>query len=352
MRDPLAMARAAPGHPGRIDSATTPPVGGSSIARRAGHGCDGSSPNGHAAPLPAAAKALHPLPAERWFITKRATKRWSAATALIVGASIALHATIAALVLVTARGAPISPPQQEIAVEIVQDDKKPTPVAESEKPIERKETPAARAQRAAKATSSSKPAGPASAASLPLVQPPAANDLPRKPAPNDASATKEAARKVEDLESKARTAAAELESLKQEFARLNAEKAELKATSSPVKSANRGLASGSFKPVSLAGTTGDGTDNETYEVLVFSQIEKAKGFAEYKGRPGAVNVRFSIGDHGELADVEVATTSGRPELDEDAVSLIKKAAPFPVPPAGSPRTFTSGVSFGFVNGVP
>ena len=62
-------------------------------------------------------------------------------------------------------------------------------------------------------------------------------------------------------------------------------------------------------------------------------------------RRGVVRVSFSIASSGGLAGVSVARSSGSPKLDQAAASMIRRAAPFPKPPAGARRSFTISIEF-------
>lgn len=62
-------------------------------------------------------------------------------------------------------------------------------------------------------------------------------------------------------------------------------------------------------------------------------------------RRGVVRVSFSIGSSGGLAGVSVARSSGSPQLDQAAATMIRRAAPFPKPPAGAQRNFSINIEF-------
>ena len=51
-------------------------------------------------------------------------------------------------------------------------------------------------------------------------------------------------------------------------------------------------------------------------------------------------IAFAIASNGGLASVSVARGSGSAALDRAAVSVIRKAAPFPRPPAGARRQYS------------
>ncbi|MBR9862727.1 MAG: energy transducer TonB [Rhodobacteraceae bacterium] len=58
------------------------------------------------------------------------------------------------------------------------------------------------------------------------------------------------------------------------------------------------------------------------------------------GARGTAVIAFSVTARGTLAAVSVARSSGSAALDQAAVRLIRKAAPFPPPPAGARRQFS------------
>lgn len=55
---------------------------------------------------------------------------------------------------------------------------------------------------------------------------------------------------------------------------------------------------------------------------------------------GTAVISFSVSSGGGLASVSVSRSSGSAALDRAAVGMIRKAAPFPRPPAGAQRRFT------------
>ena len=54
---------------------------------------------------------------------------------------------------------------------------------------------------------------------------------------------------------------------------------------------------------------------------------------------GSAYVSFTVGHEGELEAVEIARSSGSSRFDRDAIRVVQRAAPFPLPPAGVNRTF-------------
>jgi protein TonB len=51
-------------------------------------------------------------------------------------------------------------------------------------------------------------------------------------------------------------------------------------------------------------------------------------------RPGTVQIAFSIDRGGRVLSARLAGSSGDATLDEEAVSMIRRASPVPAPPAG------------------
>ena len=62
-------------------------------------------------------------------------------------------------------------------------------------------------------------------------------------------------------------------------------------------------------------------------------------------RKGVVGLSFTISPSGGLAGVSVTRSSGSARLDQAAVTMIRRAAPFPRPPAGAQRRFPVNIDF-------
>ncbi len=75
-----------------------------------------------------------------------------------------------------------------------------------------------------------------------------------------------------------------------------------------------------------------------YPGQVMARIARA-GKPRVRSRGTAV-IAFSVGSSGQLARASVARSSGSSALDQAALALIRKAAPFPRPPAGAQRSFS------------
>jgi protein TonB len=62
-------------------------------------------------------------------------------------------------------------------------------------------------------------------------------------------------------------------------------------------------------------------------------------------RRGVVRVSFAIAPSGGLSGISVARSSGSAQMDQAAATMIRRAAPFPKPPAGAQRSFTVNIEF-------
>ncbi|MGR3321105.1 MAG: TonB family protein [Pseudooceanicola sp.] len=80
-----------------------------------------------------------------------------------------------------------------------------------------------------------------------------------------------------------------------------------------------------------------------YPGLVYRTISRVR--KPRLNRRGTTRVAFSISASGGLAGVSVAGSSGSSNLDEAALTLVRRAAPFPAPPAGAQRSFVIPIQF-------
>jgi protein TonB len=60
---------------------------------------------------------------------------------------------------------------------------------------------------------------------------------------------------------------------------------------------------------------------------------------------GSAMVSFGLDAGGRVTHVSVARGSGNASLDQEAQAMVRRASPFPPPPAGAPRSFTVPVRF-------
>jgi protein TonB len=113
------------------------------------------------------------------------------------------------------------------------------------------------------------------------------------------------------------------------------------ATSAPPAVSER------IAPVAVAPTQGapNAKDSEavvTWRTKVLALIEKNKRYPE-AARPrreqGTAQVSFALDRKGMVGNARVIQSSGSSALDEEAVALLKRAEPFPAPPATFPGEF-------------
>lgn len=98
--------------------------------------------------------------------------------------------------------------------------------------------------------------------------------------------------------------------------------------------------------------SGQGTsDDSRYKGAVFGLLGRGRAHevaeqAERRGLKGQVVVRFTVGDAGDVEDVSIVQSSGKPAVDEAAEAMVRGAAPYPPPPPGGQRVFTPALAFG------
>ncbi|MEM1377022.1 MAG: TonB family protein [Pseudomonadota bacterium] len=63
------------------------------------------------------------------------------------------------------------------------------------------------------------------------------------------------------------------------------------------------------------------------------------------GGRGVAYVRFTVTASGGLGSARISRSSGNANVDRAALSHVRRAAPFPKPPAGAQRTFTIPIEF-------
>ena len=252
---------------------------------------------------------LSPNASERWLSGVSRIGRFSTTTCLFVLASLFVHLLLVGTAVVTG-GPPSIASRQEIAVEVVHEIPQSAP-----------ETPK---------VAKTEPPKPAPARTVQAKQT-AGRQTPPPPVAKD----DDQAKKLEALES-------ELQALKAEHAAMAAAR-----TAPALTPQNTGLGPlpDSFQAVAMPNTA-DGTGEAVgYQEVVFSALAKAKGIGRTQGLPGSTGVHFEIDAAGRLVSVEIVHRSGVPSLDEEALAIVRKAAPFPPPPQGAQQSFDANVSF-------
>ena len=256
-------------------------------------------------------------------LVARAPVRRDLALPILIGVSLLVHVTIILPYLL--RNGDTAPAPQEIPVEIVQlppkaVPKPPPPKAQAPKPPAPK-PPAAKPQAA-------KPQAPKPQAPKPQAAK-SAQPKPPQPKPPEAKPAAPKPRAEKPAPPKPQHAA---------------EKPPPRPQSASVSDRLQQLLGG-MPAIALPGATADGTDEVSYAQLVLSKVAKAKKEGRYPGAPGATSVAFTVGDSGEVASVSIVRPSGERWLDDEAMAMVRRAAPFPPPPPGGRRDFTITLRF-------
>ncbi|MGB6969640.1 MAG: TonB family protein, partial [Methyloceanibacter sp.] len=104
-----------------------------------------------------------------------------------------------------------------------------------------------------------------------------------------------------------------------------------------------GFGGGLFKPPAQQAPTARAATPRAYGAAVRAAIGRHKPRAV--GARGKATVTFSIGALGGLRSVGVSRSSGNKQLDQAAIASVRRAAPFPSPPAGSNPTYSLQIYF-------
>ena len=206
---------------------------------------------------------------------------------LVVGLSLMVHATVLIPLLFQGKKAG-GPGPTEIPVEIIQEPAKPKPPPEAAKP-----TPPPK---------------------------PVAQQEPPKQGPKPETPKKEPPKPPQKSPDQAKQAEAQ--------ARVAERMRKLLGQTS------------SLDPVALPGESANGTEGASYQQLVMSKLTKALSLEPRRGVPGAAVVTFVLDDQGGVASVTINRTSGDADLDNEAMTVIRKGSPYPSPPPGGKRDYT------------
>jgi periplasmic protein TonB len=85
-----------------------------------------------------------------------------------------------------------------------------------------------------------------------------------------------------------------------------------------------------------------------WQSRLMAHLERNKRYpagARSRGERGIVYVRFAIDDAGNVQSAGLARSSGFSELDQEVLSLVRRASPVPAPPSGAQRIITAPVRF-------
>ena len=120
--------------------------------------------------------------------------------------------------------------------------------------------------------------------------------------------------------------------------------AQPRASGNAARDAQRGDATGEDVQADTAAgaqvqsTTSGQLEARRFPSLVLRQIQRTR--RERVNARGVAVVAFSIGAGGQLTSVSIARSSGSAELDRAALDHLRRAAPFPAPPAQAQTQFS------------
>jgi protein TonB len=91
------------------------------------------------------------------------------------------------------------------------------------------------------------------------------------------------------------------------------------------------------------------SDTDTnYRGIIAAHLARYKQFpadARGRGDEGDPAVTFTVDGGGRVTSVRLARGAGIASLDQEVQAMVRRASPFPAPPAGHAMTFTVPVSF-------
>jgi protein TonB len=93
---------------------------------------------------------------------------------------------------------------------------------------------------------------------------------------------------------------------------------------------------------------GRSDDDTNYRGVIAAHLARHKQFptdARGRGDEGNPAVTFTIDGGGRVISVRLAHSAGIASLDQEVEAMVRRASPFPAPPAGHAMTFTVPVSF-------
>lgn len=164
---------------------------------------------------------------------------------------------------------------------------------------------------------------------------PVARPQPPKPAPEREARPRREVRKAERPEPKREVRRAE-----RERAAPAPQRSQARATEA--RNANRAAAS-----AASAGRSAS-VSPARWASRLRAHLERRKRYpneARRERQQGTASVRFSVDANGNVGSVALNRSSGYPQLDQEAVSMVRRASPVPAPPPGVNRTIVVPVNF-------
>tara|TARA_B100000678_G_scaffold154917_1_gene129491 strand:+ start:1140 stop:2042 length:903 start_codon:yes stop_codon:yes gene_type:complete len=108
--------------------------------------------------------------------------------------------------------------------------------------------------------------------------------------------------------------------------------------SDEVNTSDRASAQGSEIVTSQATSSAAGNAAETnYKGEVMRHLSRVR--RPRASSPGSAFVSFTLTLRGQIEDISISKSSGSGRFDRDALTVVKRAAPYPKPPHGVNRTF-------------
>ncbi|MCY0094951.1 energy transducer TonB family protein [Hoeflea ulvae] len=115
-----------------------------------------------------------------------------------------------------------------------------------------------------------------------------------------------------------------------------------KAGSQQGREAKTAAPSGRNKSKSRSSATGNAAASN-YPGKIYSKIARTR--QKNAGGRGVAHISFKIASNGKATGIAVSRSSGNSRIDRAAVAHVKRASPFPRPPAGAQTRFVIPVEF-------
>lgn len=80
-------------------------------------------------------------------------------------------------------------------------------------------------------------------------------------------------------------------------------------------------------------------------IAKIAAVQRYPDAARSRGEQGTPTVAFSIDASGHVTSVSIAHSSGSAAIDAELMAMVRRAAPFPVPPPGAARSMTATIGF-------
>ena len=87
---------------------------------------------------------------------------------------------------------------------------------------------------------------------------------------------------------------------------------------------------------------------ENYRGQVIAHLARFKRYPEgarARQAEGVPVVAFTLDGSGRVTGAGLSRSSGHADIDAEALAMVRRAVPFPVPPAGAGRSFSASIGF-------